>query len=260
MPSSVTNDQLSAIAIAIVGAQPGVTPQALVSLLEAEYGASTSAANTTLLTLIRDGRLKVTTLGRLELPTKSWPCGSRLIGSRSVSPWPAIACTLFGVVLVGVGLLLLPWFEVDRVEETPFGREVIHMFIKLDLDPTTLAMIGGSAVAVLTFLGLRVGVPRRLAGLILLVGGVALEFLTVYNVVDARHTTSRLVGTKIVHPIEVSVGCPVTAFGAALLVVAGIALMIERRSSGHPPAGWYPDPNRPGTLAYWDGGAWELHG
>jgi hypothetical protein len=254
MSSSVTIDELTTIAIGIVGSRPHVTPQTLVSLLKGEYGASTAAANTTLFTLIRDGHVQVINGGRLVL------AGAASSRVAEAAPWAAIACTLFGVVLVGVGLLLLPWFEVDRVEATPFGREVIHVFIKLDLDPTTLAMIGGSAVAVLTFLSLRVGVPRRLAGLILFVGGFALELLTLYNVVDARHTTSSLVGTKIVHPIEVSVGCPVTAFGAALLIVAGIALMVGRRRGGHPPAGWYPDPNRPGALAYWDGAAWLLHG
>jgi hypothetical protein len=65
---SGTTESLRWIAIGIVADCQPCRPNQLVKRLRSEYGASHRAANETLLTLIRDGRLRRTFSGKLVLP------------------------------------------------------------------------------------------------------------------------------------------------------------------------------------------------
>jgi hypothetical protein len=62
------NDELRRAAVAIVAMHQPCSPYTLLDALKREYGASTAAANTTMLTLIRDGQLRRTFDGKLILP------------------------------------------------------------------------------------------------------------------------------------------------------------------------------------------------
>jgi hypothetical protein len=59
---------LSQIAITIVAARQPCSPYTLLDRLKNDFGASTAQANTTMLTLIRDGQIRRTSDGRLVLP------------------------------------------------------------------------------------------------------------------------------------------------------------------------------------------------
>ncbi len=63
-----TDEQLRQAAIAIVAQRQPCSPYDLLDTLKRDYGASHGAANTTLLTLMRDGLLQRTFDGRLTLP------------------------------------------------------------------------------------------------------------------------------------------------------------------------------------------------
>jgi hypothetical protein len=62
------NEPLARAAIPVVAAEQPCKPNDLVSRLRKEYGASHADANQTMLALIRDGRLKRTFTGKLQLP------------------------------------------------------------------------------------------------------------------------------------------------------------------------------------------------
>jgi hypothetical protein len=62
------NENLRRAAIAIVAERQPCSPYDLLEALRRDYGASHGAANTTMLTLIRDGLLERTFDGRLVLP------------------------------------------------------------------------------------------------------------------------------------------------------------------------------------------------
>jgi hypothetical protein len=62
------NETLANAAVAIVAAGQPCKPNDLVVRLRKEHGASHAEANQTMLALIRDGRLKRTFTGKLQLP------------------------------------------------------------------------------------------------------------------------------------------------------------------------------------------------
>jgi hypothetical protein len=63
-----TNEELKQAALEIVAELEPCRPNQLVKRLRQEYGASHRAANETLFTMMRDGRLQRTFTGKLRVP------------------------------------------------------------------------------------------------------------------------------------------------------------------------------------------------